>query len=326
MAATPNKDLALPASGDLNWNDPLNKNFSMLDAALGATQYVNLAGYSGGPIILTPTFPVVTSPLTSLSYIPARLELQGLLTENVVIEIPDTVLGNWIVANWTTGGYTVTFTTGRAGYATYAVPQGGQVEISSDGYSITPVGIQTPAMAIASPGDIKISAAINPPAGWLICNGQAVDRNTYLTLYAAIGTTYGAGNGSTTFNVPNLVGRVVAGIDTAGTTLDGAAALGDALGEQTHVLTWGELAAHTHPDAGHTHTDAGHNHAAATTAGPYGFAGGGVSLYAAQWGVTNSGNANIETGYAAIETTGSSVPHNNVQPTMALNYFIYAGV
>jgi microcystin-dependent protein len=54
------------------------------------------------------------------------------------------------------------------------------------------------------------------PAGWLLCNGVAVSRTTYAALFAAIGTTWGAGDGSATFNVPNMLGRVPVGAGSAG--------------------------------------------------------------------------------------------------------------
>jgi len=52
------------------------------------------------------------------------------------------------------------------------------------------------------------------PTGWLLCNGAAVSRSTYATLFAVIGTTYGVGNGSTTFNVPNTVDKFIRGSAT----------------------------------------------------------------------------------------------------------------
>lgn len=57
------------------------------------------------------------------------------------------------------------------------------------------------------PGEIKLTARVSAPTGWLLCNGAAVSRTTYSALYAAIGGTYGNGDGSTTFNLPNLQGR-----------------------------------------------------------------------------------------------------------------------
>lgn len=66
-------------------------------------------------------------------------------------------------------------------------------------------------------GSIIWSAASTVPAGYLLCNGASVGRDTYPELFAAIGTTYGEGDGSTTFNLPNLIGRFIEGASTAGT-------------------------------------------------------------------------------------------------------------
>lgn len=63
----------------------------------------------------------------------------------------------------------------------------------------------------AQPGDYKMIAGATIPDGWLLCNGAAVSRTTYSKLFAAIGTKYGSGNGSTTFNLPNFNGRHVLG-------------------------------------------------------------------------------------------------------------------
>lgn len=66
-------------------------------------------------------------------------------------------------------------------------------------------------------GSIIWSANATVPAGYLLCNGASVGRDTYPELFAAIGTTYGEGDGSTTFNLPNLIGRFIEGASTAGT-------------------------------------------------------------------------------------------------------------
>jgi microcystin-dependent protein len=90
-------------------------------------------------------------------------------------------------------------------------------------------------------GGIVLFGAVNAPSGWLLCNGQAVSRTSYSALFAVIGTTYGAGDGSTTFNVPNLSSRFPYGT-TPGST--------------------GGAASHTHSfsDGGHTHSSATHYH------------------------------------------------------------------
>ena len=66
-------------------------------------------------------------------------------------------------------------------------------------------------------GTVVMFTAAEPPAGYLKCDGSAIGRTTYPELYAAIGTTYGAGDGSTTFNLPNLIGRFAEGSATPGT-------------------------------------------------------------------------------------------------------------
>lgn len=74
------------------------------------------------------------------------------------------------------------------------------------------------AVGVLPAGAVIPYAGSAAPAGWLLCGGQAVSRSDYAALFAIVGTTYGAGNGSTTFNVPDLRGRVVAGEDDMGGT------------------------------------------------------------------------------------------------------------
>lgn len=65
-------------------------------------------------------------------------------------------------------------------------------------------------------GTVKMFAGNTIPEGWLLCDGSAISRTTYANLFNAIGTTWGAGNGSTTFNLPNTIDRVVQGYSTSG--------------------------------------------------------------------------------------------------------------
>lgn len=73
------------------------------------------------------------------------------------------------------------------------------------------------ALAITPTGSVLAFAGSTSPAGWLLCDGSAVSRETYAALYAVIGTTYGSGDGSTTFNLPNLADRFIQGSATSGT-------------------------------------------------------------------------------------------------------------
>ena len=156
-----------------------------------------------------------------------------------------------------------------------------------------------------SSGMLMPYAGATAPTGWFLCYGQAVSRTTYADLFAVVGTTYGAGDGSTTFNLPDLRGRVIAGKDDMGGVsadrltdqsggLDGDA-LGDTGGAETHTLVEAELAAHTHSV-------------------PSG--GGGASNYALG-GPAGSFSVSQTTGSA-----GSDTAHNNVQPTIILTYII----
>jgi microcystin-dependent protein len=120
------------------------------------------------------------------------------------------------------------------------------------------------------PGEIMTYGGASAPAGWLLCNGQAVSRATYASLFGVVGTVYGVGDGSSTFNVPDLSGRFPFGFD-------GSHALGSISGQEEITLTVGNLPAHTHTiahthamdhyhDMSHTH-DMSHGHGSTSSGG-----------------------------------------------------------
>ena len=117
---------------------------------------------------------------------------------------------------------------------------------------------------------VQIASTGAIPPGWLETNGAAVSRLTYATLFAAIGTTYGAGDGSTTFNLPDNRGRVIVGQDVSQTEFN---ALGEKGGTKTHSLTTANLPSHSH--AGATATAGDHSHVGTTgAAGNHSHSGG----------------------------------------------------
>jgi microcystin-dependent protein len=94
------------------------------------------------------------------------------------------------------------------------------------------------------PGSIFAYAGITAPTGYLECDGSEISRSTYAELFAAIGTTFGTGDGSTTFNLPDMRGRVAVGTGQgAGLT---SRNLGDTGGEEEHLLTVAEIPLHSH--------------------------------------------------------------------------------
>lgn len=149
-----------------------------------------------------------------------------------------------------------------------------------------------PAAPLAA-GIIHQYGGSSAPSGYLLCDGTAVSRATYAGLFTAISTTYGVGDGSTTFNVPNLKGKVPVGYNASETEFD---ALGETGGEKTHTLTEAEMPTHSHSIPTY---------------------GGGATnnwlLESKGENVTTSRNTN---------SAGSGSAHQNLQPYLTLNFII----
>jgi microcystin-dependent protein len=174
-------------------------------------------------------------------------------------------------------------------------------------------------------GSIEYWGATAPNSSFVFMFGQAISRTTYATLFALFGTTYGTGDGSTTYNIPDLRGRVVAGKDDMGGTsanrltnqsggLNGDV-LGATGGSETHTLTEAQLASHTH--TGTTTSDGAHNHTYQKAVGPTTGAFGGNALPNTQTDNTSTDGGHTHT--FTTSATGSGQAHNNVQPTIVAN-------
>ena len=162
--------------------------------------------------------------------------------------------------------------------------------------------IQTQIDGVSSPTASVIAyAGSSAPSGWLLCDGASISRSTYSTLYAAIGTTYGSASEST-FNVPDIEGRVIAGKESSDTRLTSGGSginggtLGSTGGTETHTLLTAEMPAHTHTQDDDSFVGSGNS-------------GVSTSIWA--------GVGSQDTG-----STGGDGAHQNTQPTIVLNYII----
>ncbi len=155
-------------------------------------------------------------------------------------------------------------------------------------------------------GTVVAYAGTAAPTGWVICDGQTLNRTTYASLYSVCGTAYGAGDGSTTFNVPDLVDRFVKGAGTAVTTLGGRTS------PVTERATAGTktvpVPQHTHSATVTVASGGSHTHTASTDA-----QGNHSHLYNAQYFATGmgTGGSSVMRPEAGATTTASTVATGN---------------
>lgn len=172
-----------------------------------------------------------------------------------------------------------------------------------------------------------------PPTGWVLCQGQPLSRVDYAALFNVIGTTYGNGDGATTFNVPDLRGRFPLGKAAAGT----GSSLAGTGGALDHTHAGGAISGSTSSDGAHTHTAPAHTHTF-TTGGPSALMnfldGEQFTVQPPQDDHTHSGTTDSGGGGAtssdgahthaagtlAMAATGASNP-----PYVVLNYIILTG-
>lgn len=151
-------------------------------------------------------------------------------------------------------------------------------------------------------GEIKIWPTGTAPTNYLICDGASLLRTgTYAALFAVIGTSYGAVDG-THFNIPNIKGKVVVGFNSSETEFD---ALGETGGEKTHLLTSAESGLPAH------------SHSLSTAFGSTTTAGGILYPSGLAWGSFYQ-----VVSASATTAANASTAHNNLQPYIVLNYII----
>lgn len=232
--------------------------------------------------------------------------------------------------------------------------------------TLSPTGVNVPNMTVGNltvTGSFSVAAnrlvgeiidygGSSAPALWLLCYGQAIDRTTYSSLFGIIGTTFGSGDGSTTFNVPDLRGRTTYGKDnmggvaanriTAGTSGITGTTLGAAGGAQSISLAVTNLPSHGHQVtvAGGTSSSGdlvhGHDYLASSVTGTT------VVTVSGATSVVTTINTAVVTGSGANTTslahshsmnftvssanTGSGTAYGIVSPGLITNKIIYTGV
>lgn len=220
-------------------------------------------------------------------------------------------------------GYRLTDSGGDLGI----IPSGGStavVRVNAGGLSGLAAGsvsVSALAAAVAEQlvpvGGVLPYAGATAPTGWVLCAGQVLSRVTFANLFGVIGTTYGAGDGSTTFGVPDLRGRVVFGRDNMnGTAANRLTSAISGVAGTTLGAAGGDERLHAHT---HVVIDPGHTHSESTYVGTApGAANGGAA----------SGNAAATTTGSA--TTGITLANSgagsgqNVPPALVLNYVMKA--
>lgn len=203
-----------------------------------------------------------------------------------------------------------------------------------------------PELSFVEVGQMFAFAGNNVPDGYLLCDGQNVSRTLYSALFSTIGTTYGSGDGSQTFSLPNLSGRVPIQHNSADSDFN---PLGKTAGAKTVTLVTAELPSHTHTQLPHNHIQNQHNHTqdahnhsfniqfypTGWEAGGYGtgyygsFRGramttnsySGLGTDARQPAIQNKTATNQNT-TATNNNEGGGQGHNNLQPYIVLKYII----
>lgn len=268
----------------------------------------------------------------------------------------------YVVSNQTAGGYAITIGGSSGSYIT--IPNGYTSQVYCDGTnfyaaqtssagnwnvsgnlnvggtanitgntsiggnaSVTGTLTVTGTSNIVPTGSLFMWTTASAPSGYLLCNGAAVSRTTYATLFAVVGTTFGVGDGSTTFNLPDYRNNMPIG---AGSTYT----LGSTGGASTTTLSTANLPAHNHDvtDPGHSHaiTDPGHRHLQTGWTWP---PGGGSDFFYGSGGGFYHGAQNTQTAVTgitinsattgiSIQNTGSGTAFTNLPPYLAIYYII----
>ncbi len=250
------------------------------------------------------------------------------ITNSVAADGQTSMTGPLKASNGTVSAPSVTFAsdtdTGiyRSAANTLAMTAGGALVATVSATGVDATTVRQGGFRLIPAGAVMAYAVSTAPDGWLKCDGTAVSRTTYADLFTAIGTTYGVGNGTTTFNLPNAGGRVIAGYDPSSVILTGAQAggvsagtMGNTGGEQGTNLAIANINSFTPTVA----IQAAYVYDKATVGVNFSAGAGGQSITQS---LTQTQTASGRNQDVVMDALGSGTAHNNVQPTLILNYII----
>jgi microcystin-dependent protein len=181
-------------------------------------------------------------------------------------------------------------------------------QLAAEAAAVTAVGLPVG-------GVIIWGNASTIPTGYHLCDGTAVSRTTYADAFAVWDVSCGVGDGSTTWNLPNIKGKVPCGYDATNANFN---AVGKTGGAETHALVTAELAAHTH--TGTTASNGAHTHNIDSSTGDAVSDLNNTRGGTGKTTVTTSAGAHTHTFTSA--SSGSGTAHNNIQPYITVPYII----
>jgi microcystin-dependent protein len=260
--------------------------------------YAITIGASSGSVVSIPNGTTAQVYTDGTNFFSAQTGSAGdfKVNGNFTVTGNTTDVGNLSVSGTFTASNTATFSVGPT--APTATTGTNTTQLATTAFvNASIAAIPTPSVS----GSIVMWPTVTAPTGYLLCDGTAVSRTTYSALYAVVGTTFGVGDGSTTFNVPNYTNRV-----PYGTTIGATGGTADAV-----------VVSHTHTatvtDPGHLHTFQG-----GTNSGNGGAGSGGVVA-----NITTLNTSTAVTGISvANSTAGISGTNQNLPPYLGINFII----
>ena len=315
------------------WGSTTNTNWNLIEQAVAGVQTITMANANYTLSNLNGTLDEARN---------AVIVVNG-TNSGVYQVIAPLVTKTFIVSNQTSGGNSITI--GGASGSVITIPNGTTGQVYCDGSNFYSA-MTTSAGNYNVSGDLVVSGNITAqgttniipagviqmwptgtaPSGYLLCDGTAVSRSTYATLFSVVGTTFGAGDGSTTFNLPNYTNRM-----PYGTTVGAIGGSADAIVvSHTHTATVTDPQ-HTH-SASSSVTDPGHHHSTNVSN-----SGGGSGPWTVQTNPTYTIDTNTATTGISVSTSinnastgisvsnatvGSSGTNANLPPYLGINFII----